>query len=346
MPGQFFASVNRFAVVALIGLTFAAPRASAQDAPAPTDRDFPMGQQGILRIGVPSGWKDDSILADAGSVSTSMLDFSNRDNSGPIRVQVISFPPAKIDPNLAADEVLRNICRGMASNAVGAAKAKEVKIEPFNGTEAHGFCYSVPDETKSKGYGRISGGALKLGQLIVVYTILHQERQALLEPATKMIREARLVTDASTAATKPAAPVALPGPGDAWFIRIPNLVIAPSSFVRRKQGDTLDYTLTDRVSGIGLNALIEPAPKRGGAIIARNYYHNSLKQSRTQLEKVKLEGNNAKALLRYRVSGMQCVSVYLVHENMWVSVNFVCSADDKEALAQMEQAVNSVVVSE
>lgn len=326
-------------------LAVATYTAVAQTQPTVTDRDFPMGKSGALRLGVPVGWKDDSVLADGGAMAASMLDFSSFDDSGPIRVQIVSFPPARIDPTIAADVALQQICRGMAAHAIDAAKARDLKLDSFAGPEVRGFSYSVPNERGSKEHKHVTGGALKLGQLVLVFTIYHQNRQPLLETATKMVREARLVADAAAATTKPAAPVVLPGPDDAWGISIPNLVIAPSSFVRRKQGDTLSYALTDRASGIGLDAQIEPAPKRGGAVIARNYYHNNLKQARTQLEKVKLQGNDTKALLRYRAADMQFVSVYLVHEKMWISVNFFCAADDQEAVALMERAVESVRIS-
>jgi hypothetical protein len=317
-----------------------------QTQPSVADRDFPMGKAGTLRLGVPPEWKDDSILSDGDSMAASMLDFTSWDDSGPIRVQIVSFPPAKIDPNLASDDSLQRICRAQAAKAIDAAKVKELKLDAFAGGQVRGFSFSVANEKGSKEHSRVTGGAVKLGQLVLVFTIYHQNRQPSLDTATAIVRDARLVADASAATTKPAAPVALPGPGDAWSVQIPKLVISPSRFVRRKQGDTLSYTLTDRVSGVGLDALIEPAQKRGGATIARSYYHNLLKQGRTELSKVKLQGNDRKAVLRYGAADMQFISVYLVHDKMWTSVTFYCAANDQEALKLMEQAADSVRIAE
>lgn len=314
------------------------------EAPAAVDKDYPMGKEGSIRISVPAGWKDDSILATIGDAAASLLDFTSRDNSGPIRVQVVSFPPARLDPKLAADEGLKTVCRAYAAQYIGKAKAKELKLDAFDGTEVHGFSYAVADESNSGPYRLVTGGALKLGQLFIVFTIYHQEKQLLVEPAKQMVRDAKIVGKEAAATTKPAMPVSLPSPDGTWNLRVPALMISPSLFYRREDGDTLRYGTRDRSFGVGIEAYFEPAPKRGGATIVRSYYHTRLKQSRATLEKVKLEGNDSRAILRYRVNGMQCVGVYMVHQKTWVSANFTCDADDKDALALLEKAVDSVTI--
>ncbi len=331
--------MRHYALALAFGLFVGVNSAAALEV---VDKSFPMAKAGTLHLKVPSDWKDTSIVAPAGGEVASVLDFSTRDDSGPLRLQIVSFPPAKITPELAGDDGLRKICEVTAKSFVAGSVEKKLTLIDFEGDEAHGFTYELTRATEGP-YKCITGGAIKLGEIVLIVSTYHQQKQPAREAVMEMLRTASL-GGAAAATTQPAEAVTLFSSDESWSIRIPKLLMSPSAIYRRVNGDVCQFGGSDGKAGLNFSAVFEPAEKKGGASIARNFYYNKIKQARVPVEKVKLEGNDQKSILRYQMSGSQFVSVYLVNKKTWASIHFTCDLDNADALKLIDESTSSIVI--
>jgi hypothetical protein len=171
------------ASLAVLVASAAGPAAATAESQAPPPRSthFPLGEHGDLVLNVPSGWRLQSAKP-ATSVPSALIRM--RAPSGEM-VMLTAVPDSRADKRVALADTLKARTAQAGKEMLGSSQETELRLEELTGRQGSGSYYTLTDkslvgvETLPEGeYRTMTQGALAIGDLALVFTILTNDKSA------------------------------------------------------------------------------------------------------------------------------------------------------------------------
>jgi hypothetical protein len=157
-----------------------------------TEKRYPLPGHGALQLPVPAGWKDS--LKQPSTPEPPTLDFSPVEGK-PFIVTVLPLWRTRADQPLPDQADLRKQVEYAGSGMLPYAIEQDIKVVELEGAAGPGYYFSVTDNAlKPGGYKFMTQGRVRVGDLMVGFTILTNEGQeAIVREALAMLRGAAQV---------------------------------------------------------------------------------------------------------------------------------------------------------
>jgi hypothetical protein len=156
--------------VMVLGMVLAAVPAFAE---ATASRDYALGQHGSLRLTVPSSWKD-KVSQPPNGLPPTILFVPESGAAFKVLLTPIWSDRSGAQLPVAAD--LRKKVEQAAAQAKAQVLDPDVTVQEMTGSTGVGFHYSATDRTPNPGeYKRMDQGMLRVGDLLISFTILSQD---------------------------------------------------------------------------------------------------------------------------------------------------------------------------
>lgn len=159
-------------------------------------RDYALGQHGSLRLTMPASWKDKVSQPPNGLPPTIMF-LPERGAAFKVLLTPIWTDRSGAQLPVAAD--IRKKVEQAAAQAKAQVLDSEVTVQEMTGSTGVGYHYSATDRTPTPGeFKRMNQGMLRVGDLLISFTILSQDASdpvnraamAMLEGAAHSTRQA------------------------------------------------------------------------------------------------------------------------------------------------------------
>lgn len=174
----------------MLALTLAVAGSVAFAADAAREQHFAVSGHGDLVLALPSGW-DAQANPSPDDASTSIV---IRPGTGTMFDFAIgaTAPPSK-DVALPTPSELRALVQASADHIKDQSVEPEISIVEFPGTSGPGYYYSATDNAPKPGeYNFLTQGALRVGGLVVTFTVLTGDGQtAVVDQALSVVKAAR-----------------------------------------------------------------------------------------------------------------------------------------------------------
>lgn len=167
----------------------AGPVGGTAEGPASV-RSYTVPDHGSLELVVPNHWQHSTRQPARGRPPTIM--FSPRSGDD---FQVLLTPgwDAGSKPGFNSPQEIRRLLEGRGKNLLGQSAEKTLVLEELSGREAVGYAYSLTDRDPKPGeYRYMTQGAVGVGDLLVLFTILYKDKNAPeRQAALDMVKTAR-----------------------------------------------------------------------------------------------------------------------------------------------------------
>ncbi|SPP64227.1 hypothetical protein [Nitrospira lenta] len=161
---------NVIRCVMVLGVVLTAATAFAE---ATASRDYALGQHGSLQLNVPVSWKD-SVTQPPNGLPPTIAFVPER--GAAFRVLLTPIWSDRSGAVLPVAAEIRKKVEQAASQAKAQAIESDVAVVEMTGTTGLGYHYAVTDRDSKPGeFKRMKQGMLRVGDLLVSFTILSQE---------------------------------------------------------------------------------------------------------------------------------------------------------------------------
>ena len=179
----------------VLGLMVAAVPAFAEGTAA---RDYALGQHGSLRLTVPLSWKDKVSQPPNGLPPTILF---VPESGAAFKVLLTPIWSDRSGAQLPIASDVRKKVEQAAAQAKTQVLDPDVTVQEMTGSTGVGYHYAATDRTPTPGeYKRMDQGMLRVGDLLISFTILSQDAS---EPAN---RSALAMLEGAAHSTKQTAP--------------------------------------------------------------------------------------------------------------------------------------------
>ncbi|MGQ0658268.1 MAG: hypothetical protein ACT4NU_09265 [Chromatiales bacterium] len=159
-------------LMALLALACGGDRTARAEAAA---EYYPVPGHGELRLLVPADWQLKYVYTDDASTAPT-FHVTPLDGDG-FEMTVSVYWHDGLDQDITSAEALRERVQKAGEEAVKASTDKELEIEAIGGLMRPGFLYDLSDANAADGEFRyLTQGALAVGQLVLVFTVVTNER--------------------------------------------------------------------------------------------------------------------------------------------------------------------------
>ena len=328
--------MRRHGTRSIVILSLLAAGASAAD---PVDKRYPISTLGELTLHVPGEWQDISVVGDRGGQMPSMIEFMGKDDAGSVQLKLLPIVPPVLRAEMKTDAGLKKICESGARRFIGGSVEKKVNVVPIDGPSAHGFTYTLTDASGDPGeFKCTSGGAIRVGDVVLIMTLMHQPNQPAFKRAIDAITNATVAAPTSRPA---AAPLMLSAPSGTWRVVLPDPGCGPA------EGEVHMKDAKYAASGaVNFTAFFEPAGQPGSAAATgvRDFYYARMQKNGAPMEKPVLASDAKVATLRYTMFGQPNAHAYVARGGMWVDLHFSWDADNPAAGKAVDAALAKVAV--
>ena len=185
----------RFTVIRLLMVVWMMSGTAQAFAEATASRDYALGQHGSLQLHVPASWKDNVTQPPNGLPPTIAFVPAN---GAAFRVLLTPIWSDRSGALLPVAAEIRKKVEQAAAQAKAQALEPDIAVQEMKGTTGMGYHYAVTDRAPSPGeFKRMKQGMLRVGDLLVSFTILSQdaadpvnaEAAAMLEGAVHSTRQ-------------------------------------------------------------------------------------------------------------------------------------------------------------
>ncbi len=189
---RFNAIRNVIRFVMVLGVVLTAATVFAE---ATAPREYALGQHGSLQLNVPASWKDNVTQPPNGLPPTIAFVPAN---GAAFRVLLTPIWSDRSGAVLPVAAEIRKKVEQAAAQARAQVLDPEVTVQEMTGSTGIGFHYSATDRTPNPGeFKRMNQGMLRVGDLLISFTILSQDASdpvnraamAMLEKAAHSIRQ-------------------------------------------------------------------------------------------------------------------------------------------------------------
>jgi len=246
-----------------------------------------MATLGDLALRVPGEWQDLSVVGEHGGRTPSMIEFTGKDASGSVQLKLLPIVPPMLHDEMKTDAGLKKICESTARPFVGGSVEKRLTFVPIDGPAAHGFTYTLTDASPNPGpFKCTTGGAIRVGDVVLLMTLMHQPNQ----PAFKQAIDAITNATAGAPTSRPSEkPLALLAPGGTWRVTLPDPGCGPA------QGGVGAKEAKYAAEGaVHFTGFFEPGATplaRGPAVLGvRDFYLRRMRGNGAPMEQIKLGG--------------------------------------------------------
>lgn len=137
--------------------------------------DYPVPRHGELRLQVPAQWQVKYIFAADGSRPPSFRVYPLEGSDFDMSMTV--YWHDGMDQDITGAESLRARVEQAGAEAMKSSTDQRLAVAPLEGAAGPGFLYDLQDTAAAtEDYHYLTQGALAVGQLVVVFTILTDER--------------------------------------------------------------------------------------------------------------------------------------------------------------------------
>jgi hypothetical protein len=166
---------ERVCAAILAASAIAANAAATADNEHSAPEDYPVPRHGELRLQVPAQWQVKYIYSEDASRPPTFRVFPLEDEAFDMSVTV--FWHDGLDQDITSAEALRARVEQAGAEALQGSTDRAVAVKPLTGGSGPGFLYDLHDASASpEDYHYLTQGALAVGQLVLVFTILTDER--------------------------------------------------------------------------------------------------------------------------------------------------------------------------
>lgn len=152
--------------------------AAANEAAALADavaEDYPVPRHGELRLQVPAQWQVKYLYTEDGRVAPTFRVYPLEGSEFDMSMTV--YWHDGMDQDITSAESLRARVEQAGAEAKRSSTDRHLAVVPLAGAPGPGFLYDLEDATAAaEDYRYLTQGALAVGQLVVVFTILTDER--------------------------------------------------------------------------------------------------------------------------------------------------------------------------
>ena len=163
--------------------------AAGVDAQGKTGKRYALTGHGTFIVPVPPGWRDDVKQDNKGHPPTISYRIGTRKDA---QVMITPIWRARADAPPLSKESLRKNVEAAATAIREQALEKDIPVVEFNGKSGAGYYFEATDKAPKPGeFKFLRQGMLKVGDLLVAFTILSDSRQEpVLRDAMQMLQGA------------------------------------------------------------------------------------------------------------------------------------------------------------
>lgn len=137
--------------------------------------DYPVPRHGELRLQVPAKWQVKYIYTEDGRVPPTFRVYPLEGSEFDMSMTV--YWHDGMDQDITSAESLRARVEQAGAEAMRSSTDQSLAVAPLQGAAGPGFLYDLQDATAAaEDYQYLTQGALAVGQLVVVFTLLTDER--------------------------------------------------------------------------------------------------------------------------------------------------------------------------
>jgi hypothetical protein len=179
------------AVTVALAFLLGAGAATVSAAGKVTAEDYPVPGHGELRLQVPEDWQVRYVYTEDGSMRPTLQVFPLE--GAAFQMTVTVYWHDGMDRDITSAESLRDRVQRAGTEALPSSTDKELDVVPIEGIDRAGFLYDLHDANAlDEEYHYLTQGALVVGQLVLAFTIVTDERPSShREDCLQLLRTAR-----------------------------------------------------------------------------------------------------------------------------------------------------------